>query len=377
MSLDKQLKAHFKTINNVFGVRVAASNSVSSQKTEHATSVLSKYLDNDENGIIDNPAVGKELKKRNATIVMFGSQEEFERKEQVLEKIADDQKDFFFYDLFANETHPQGSSISEGFDASLEEILHLVTEAGYAFAYPKAFSMEGFRENGKKSELQDAMDIARGGFFKTTPKQYPNKAWYSYNDRTCDYQCQSNEYIYWGLTSLLGGQNYEGRENQIADEWKLNTPSKFKSTDRALYSLLTNPKYNFPTQLPDGNYQADSDVITNSSSNSSSSFSISTPKKYRRKFAQKINLFDPDNSIASINTGSFDLDIDSDIAFAKNTRDAKKKLSKTSASFIYEANSGGLCFNENSALKGFGDGGLIAIFNGSPELNSSNFELIN
>jgi hypothetical protein len=159
MSLDKQLKAHFKTINNVFGVRIAASNSVSSQKTEHATSVLSQYLDNDENGIIDNPAVGKELKKRNATIVMFGSQEEFDRKEQVLEKIADDQKDFFFYDLFANETHPQGSSISEGFDASLEEILHLVTEAGYAFAYPKAFSMEGFRENGKKSELQDAMDI--------------------------------------------------------------------------------------------------------------------------------------------------------------------------------------------------------------------------
>ena len=96
MSLDKQLKAHFKTINNVFGVRVAASNSVSSQKTEHATSVLSQYLDNDENGIIDNPAVGKELKKRNATIVMFGSQEEFDRKEQVLEKIADDQKDFFF-----------------------------------------------------------------------------------------------------------------------------------------------------------------------------------------------------------------------------------------------------------------------------------------
>ena len=129
--------------------------------------------------------------------------------------------------------------------------------------------------------------------------------------------------------------------------------------------------------MPDGNYQADSDVITNSSSNSSSSFSISTPKKYRKKFAQKINLFDPDNSIASINAGSFDLDIDSDIAFAKNTRDAKKKLSKTSASFIYEANSGGLYFNENSALKGFGDGGLVAIFNGSPELNSSNFELIN
>ena len=113
------------------------------------------------------------------------------------------------------------------------------------------------------------MDIARGVLFKTTPNHYPNKAWYSYNDRTCDYQCQSNEYIYWGLTSLLGGQNHEGRENQIADEWKLNTPSKFKSTDRALYSLLTNPKYNFPTQLPDGNYQADSDVITNSSSNSS------------------------------------------------------------------------------------------------------------
>ena len=243
MSLDKQLKSLFKTIDNVFGVRIAASSSVARSKSKHATAILSQYLDNDENGIIDNHLVGKALKKRNATIVMFGSQNEFKTKEKDLEKIADDQDELFFYDLFADETHPQGSSAIHGFDASLEEILHLVTEAGYAFAYPKAFDMEGFRETGKKSELQDAMDIARGGFFKTTPKQYPSNAWYSYDDRTCDYQCQSNEYIYWGLTSLLGAQAYEGREKQIKNEWKLNTNTKFKSTDEALYSLLTNTEY--------------------------------------------------------------------------------------------------------------------------------------
>ena len=37
---------------------------------------------------------------------------------------------------------------------------------------------------------------------------------------------------------------------------------------------------------------------------------------------------------------------------------------------------GGLYFNESSADKGFGDGGIIAILKGAPELTSGNLEFI-
>ncbi|MFP6649647.1 MAG: hypothetical protein VB817_09315, partial [Pirellulaceae bacterium] len=66
--------------------------------------------------------------------------------------------------------------------------------------------------------------------------------------------CQVTEYIYWGLTSLLGGQQYLGRLEEIQHEWRLNTAEKVKEGDPALYRILNDPKYKFPTRLPDGKY---------------------------------------------------------------------------------------------------------------------------
>jgi len=50
------------------------------------------------------------------------------------------------------------------------------------------------------------MDIARGGHFKKIPHKYPEIAWYTYDDRTCKYDCMATEYIYWELPSMLGAQ---------------------------------------------------------------------------------------------------------------------------------------------------------------------------
>ena len=44
--------------------------------------------------------------------------------------------------------------------------------------------------------------------------------------------------------------------------------------------------------------------------------------------------------------------------------------------FLYDKKKGSLYFNENASDKGFGDGGIIAILKGAPELSASNLELV-
>ena len=106
------------------------------------------------------------------------------------------------------------------FDASLEEVLHLITDYGYAKVYPTAFSVN------TTSLLTEAMDIARGGNFQTIPSSYPAGAWYTYYDETSDYATQATEYFYWGLTSILGAQDFTGRLDSIKNEWTPNTSAK-------------------------------------------------------------------------------------------------------------------------------------------------------
>jgi hypothetical protein len=137
------------------------------------------------------------------------------------------------------------------FDFSLEEIWHLISSAGLHYAYPNDFG-----EN-PGSRLTDAMDIARGGRFTTIPNPYPSSAWYTYDDKTCEYICMASEYFYWALTSLLGAQDIPGRLEEIENEWRPNTAEKLQAQDPAVYQLLKDPTLKLPTVLPDASYAAD------------------------------------------------------------------------------------------------------------------------
>ena len=59
------------------------------------------------------------------------------------------------------------------------------------------------------------------------------------------------------ITDNMGGLTWEylSRVTTI-EEWRLNTAAKVKEGDPDLYRLLTDPKYRFPTVLPDGKYMA-------------------------------------------------------------------------------------------------------------------------
>ena len=150
--------------------------------------------------------------------------------------------------LYIEEIHPEGSSKETGFDGTLEEVIHLIFDHGYAATYPTSFGTT------PGTKIAKAMDLARGGQYFSVPKNYPTDAWFRYDDETCDYGCMISEYFYWGLTTYLGAQDYEGRKSQIEDEWKITASKDLRTKDPALHSLLTNKKYRLPRRLPSGKY---------------------------------------------------------------------------------------------------------------------------
>jgi hypothetical protein len=244
-----KLKAALPKHVQVFGVFVLATDRVPDAKLLHAADITADFLDNDRDGKPDNPNVNDELWNERAAIVMGYDERELERLEDRHGEMFDD---YTLQGLFAAETLPNAgphNPKSSEFDAAIEEILHTITSVGYAGAYPKVFGER------RGTGLANAMDIARGGYFRTVPRRYPAGAWYSYDDRTCDYGCQITEYVYWALTSLLDGQDFKNRGRNIKPEWKLNTPEKLRAKDKAVVKILTDPKYHLPTRLPDGKYR--------------------------------------------------------------------------------------------------------------------------
>ncbi len=223
----------------VFGVPIYAAPKVDDDKLLHAANLMAQYLDNDEDGKVDNPKVMNAMLKANAALFMWKFESDLSEPPSYISG----------QDLGSDETNP--SYVSKGqvgrFDAALEEVWHLISNAGYANAYPAIFGTEA------NTALTKAMDNARGGHYVNIPKTYPKTAWYRYLDSTCDYQCQAAEYIYWALSSILGAQ--KNRLNAIQHEWQLNTKAKVKAKDRAVYHLLTKDVYKLPSRLPDGTYK--------------------------------------------------------------------------------------------------------------------------
>ena len=238
----------FSQYIDVFGVGIYATSDISEDKVFHAAAVMAQYLDNDQDGTPDDLEVIRALQAKQAAIFIFprpdsrAEEDFFEQIEPLLEssKLA-------LQPCYGEEIVPNGAANGE-FDATLEEIFHLISNTGYAQVYPDIFGEQ------PGTAIADAMDEARGGYFEDVPAAYPPGAWFTYDDETCDYACMISEYHYWAITSLLDGQNFPGRFDEIGHEWKLNTPEKLKNGDPAMYALLTNPQYHQPSVLPNGNY---------------------------------------------------------------------------------------------------------------------------
>ncbi len=180
-------------------------------------------------------------------------------------------------DLRADEINPNfytqlqaDSSNSGEFDASLEEVFHLLTEYGWSKVYSSTLGTQ------IGSTINNCMDDARGGQFRSVPSTYPEAAWYTYDDTTCDYNCMSSEYIYWAASTLIGAQTGAVRGDNISDEWAYNERSELLAHDSCVTDILQNSQFNLPhleTHLPDGTYTGSTlSVVTTAPSFLSSNF---------------------------------------------------------------------------------------------------------
>jgi len=224
---------------NVFGIPIYAVKEVDEQKLVHAANIMAQYLDNNEDGTVDDAKVLSNMLAVKAFLFMWKTEIDF-----------DPPADAQGQDLGNDETHPEWHTNDHTgeFDRAIEEVWHLVTNKGYSNAYPTVF---GEGETG--TTLTTAMDVARGGQFTQIPTPYPENAWYTYDDETCDYSCMAGEYIYWTMSAILGAQ--ANRLAEIDNEWKLHTKALVQEKDPAAYALLTSSQYPLPTTLPDGSYR--------------------------------------------------------------------------------------------------------------------------
>jgi hypothetical protein len=102
---------------------------------------------------------------------------------------------------------------------------------------------------------------------------------------------------------------------------------------------------------------------------------ITKPSKFKSKFVDKLTNFNPSKDTLSIDSDSFGVGNSATFEAGKNNKSVKK-LANKDFDFLYDQKKGGLYFNENGADIGFGDGGIIAILNGAPDLTSDNLEFL-
>jgi hypothetical protein len=131
----------------VFGLYIYSTSTTGDDKLLHAANILAEYIDNDEDGEPDDPKIMAALLQGEGAIVMRKTGRERTGRPRPRGQ-----------GLYDEETIPDGRA-QERFDASLEEILHMVSDVGWGGAYPSVFG----RVPG--TEISSAMDRARGGRF--------------------------------------------------------------------------------------------------------------------------------------------------------------------------------------------------------------------
>jgi len=247
----------FDKFINVFGVYVVGTPGASLEYFNHTAHVTAQYIDNDEDGVADDPEVLKFLVDNNFVVPVWSEDDSEDFWDSIRGTYCEDNigmaaSMYYEYDEWAL----GGIEEAGTWDTNLEEVWHIIS-VGWYQTYPEFMGVE-FEGNGDviPSNLTEAMDAARGGQFMSIPDEYPEEAWYAYYDDTCDYHCQAHEYFYWILMANIGAldASLTDKCEDSKDEWYVCTKADLETVDVLAFDLLNNPIFNLPTIIPDGSY---------------------------------------------------------------------------------------------------------------------------
>ena len=107
---------------NVFGVVIYATDDVSDLDLLHAANVMAQYLDNNEDGIADNPLILDKMVESQAAMVLFGTDNSKDMR-ALFNSGRQVEDQYKLQDLYGIEIHPNWN-YDAPFDATFEEVLH-------------------------------------------------------------------------------------------------------------------------------------------------------------------------------------------------------------------------------------------------------------
>ena len=236
---------------------IYAESTITDAKVLHAAAVAAELLDNNEDGIVDDPLIEAQLISENALMPIF-----FQDGNAAMNTFANNYNGNGVSAVLYNGEIDPTQTGHWGDDATVEEVIHTINHVGHTNVYPAAFSMQA-----NSSLMSSAMDVARGGQFLSIPNPYPSSAWYHYDDQTCDYECMMIEYMYWAIVSYMGILNDPQTAQGISDEWEPYNLTLLQSMDTLMYNLITDPQYKLPLLAPDGNYCPNTSFVSEMNAN--------------------------------------------------------------------------------------------------------------
>ena len=292
----------FDKFINVFGVYVTGSQGASLEYLNHTAHILAQLIDNDEDGVPDDSEVLSVLVDNNFIVPVWNTNDRENFWNNARGTYCEDNIGMAASMYYDEDAWALGGIESAGtWDTNLEEVWHVVS-VGWYETYPDYMGTENENDEIISSNLTRALDAARGGHFESIPEQYPDDAWYTYDDDSCNYRCQAHEYFYWVLMANIGALDLSitNKCEESKNEWNVCTKDELEAVDVLGYDLFNNQDFNFPTIIPDGSYQSELNIVDNNTSdNSSVTYNVLyIGHSFGRPFADKMEDF---SALAGIN----------------------------------------------------------------------------
>lgn len=239
-------------IGNVSPVTIYADAQVGDEYLLHAANITALYLDNDQDGNWDNENVSNHLSSVGASLFILKQEDEEylisflnSLPSDVVSKFIDDDTSQSLYEseMILCDSHSSFDACFSGDntkrDASYEEILHLITHVGFSKVYSSNFG-----EEQGSSSVSASMDIARQYFVpvqndtlcltESIPTPFGSmveydcdwsdamagSGWFTYDDPSCNYECQVTEYTYWTINAALGMLEHLDGNTDYSNEYE-------------------------------------------------------------------------------------------------------------------------------------------------------------